>query len=92
MTNSLAALIILNWVYLPQTFSGFNTLKATILMVTGWLLWWQGVSRIQWPFPKVMEQFEHLIGGMVVMLAVVLFITIMWTNTALETPLWRVFS
>jgi multicomponent Na+:H+ antiporter subunit D len=88
----IAVLIILNWVYLPQTFSGFNTLKATILMVTGWLLWWQGVSRIQWLFPKVMEQFEHLIGGMVVMLVAVLFITIVWTNTALGAPLWRVFS
>lgn len=75
----LGTLVLVNGFYFPQTLTWFNSLKALGLIVLAWLIWWQGVQKIQWNRPKVMEEFEHLIGGMGVILVLVFWMAWSWS-------------
>lgn len=75
----LSVIVLVNVLYFPQTLTWFNSLKALGLIILAWLLWWLGRQKIQWNRPRVMEEFEHLIGGMGVMLVLVFWMAWSWS-------------
>jgi multicomponent Na+:H+ antiporter subunit D len=75
----LTTLVVLNLAYLPQTLTWFNVLKALGVIGVGWLVWGQWIQTVQWKVPRGMESFEHLIGGMSVMLVLVFWMAWSWS-------------
>ncbi|MEY3299983.1 MAG: hypothetical protein RLZZ597_3243, partial [Cyanobacteriota bacterium] len=75
----LTALVGLNFAYLPQTLTWFNGLKALGVIGAGWLVWGQWIRTTPLTIPRVMENFEHLIGGMSVMLVFVFWMVWSWS-------------
>lgn len=75
----LTALVGLNFAYLPQTLTWFNALKALGVIGAGWLIWGQWIRTMPLRIPRVMENFEHLIGAMSVMLVLVFWMAWSWS-------------
>ncbi|PPS42847.1 cation:proton antiporter, partial [Chroococcidiopsis sp. TS-821] len=63
----IAALAIANIAYY-QTYTVANTAKVLAIIGAGWGAYFLGVRRLELKLPRVLEQFEHLIGGMSLML------------------------
>ncbi|MEM9137697.1 MAG: proton-conducting transporter membrane subunit, partial [Cyanobacteria bacterium P01_F01_bin.42] len=66
---TLGGLVIANAVSY-QVYSVDNIVKALITIGIGWLIYF-GVSRIKIELPRVLEEFEHLIGAMSIILTAI---------------------
>lgn len=79
LTPLLLALVAINMMYLPQTLSWFNLLKAIGIIGAGWLIYIQWIRPSQWKVSRRVEEFEHLIGGMSIMLVMVFWMIWSWS-------------
>ncbi len=59
----IVSLLVGNVLYL-QAYSLANAGKALAVIGLGWLGYWLFIKRQDWKFPRMFEQFEHLIGSM----------------------------
>jgi multicomponent Na+:H+ antiporter subunit D len=67
MVVLLGGLIIGNWGYL-EAYHLESMAKALGTVGLGWLLYWGVISRLNLQLPRMLEQFEHLIGMMTLVL------------------------
>lgn len=65
----IAALIVANVVYY-QAYTVANIIKVLAIVGGGWIAYVLVFRRLELRLPRVLEQFEHLIGGMSLMLIV----------------------
>ncbi|MEA5511290.1 cation:proton antiporter [Crocosphaera sp. UHCC 0190] len=70
MALLLGGLIIANVVYF-QAYTVANTIKPLATIFLGWLAYFLIFQRSIIKFPRAIEQFEHLIGGMSLMLILI---------------------
>jgi multicomponent Na+:H+ antiporter subunit D len=71
----LMGLIIANGVYY-DAYTLENTIKPLVTIAIGWLIYWLFIRRLEIKLPRMLEQFDHLIGMMCVMLIVLLWMTL----------------
>lgn len=63
MVLLLGGLILANLVY-PEAYTLTNALKPLAIIAVGWLTYLFVIKRISWKLPRVLEEFDHLIGVM----------------------------
>ena len=73
----LGALLIVNLGYL-DVYTGSTVAKTLLLIGTGFLIHQLLIQRVAWALPQTMEKFEHLIGGMSLILVVLFWMTWSW--------------
>ncbi|MBE9139817.1 cation:proton antiporter [Nodosilinea sp. LEGE 07088] len=73
----LGALFILNLGYL-DAYTGSSIVKTLLLIGAGFLIHELLIQRITLVLPRQMEDFEHLVGGMSLMLVVLFWMTWSW--------------
>lgn len=73
-------LITANSVYF-QAYTVDNIVKALGKIGLGWLLYWLIFKRAALKLPRVLEEFEHLIGVMSVMLILLFWMAFSWLDT-----------
>jgi multicomponent Na+:H+ antiporter subunit D len=72
----LAGLVGANIVYY-QAYTLANIIKPLITIVLGWLIYVFGIQRLSIKLPRVIEQFDHLMGVMSLML--ILLFWMVWS-------------
>ncbi|WP_313656342.1 cation:proton antiporter [Planktothrix agardhii] len=72
----LAGLVGANIVYY-QAYTLANIIKPLITIILGWLIYVFGIQRLSIKLPRVIEQFEHLMGVMSLML--ILLFWMVWS-------------
>ena len=75
----LGAMIVANVAYL-DAYTVANISKAIATMGGGWLVYFLIFRRGEFKVPPALEKFEHLVGGMSLMLVVLFWM--IWANTA----------
>jgi len=73
-------LIAANTFYLPA-YTLDNIIKAIAKIGLGWLLYWLIFKRVVLKLPRVLEEFEHLVGVMSVMLTLLFWMAFSWLDT-----------
>jgi multicomponent Na+:H+ antiporter subunit D len=71
----IGALIVANVVYY-QAYTVENIIKALATIAIGWLVYFFIVQRLVVKLPRLLEQFEHLIGFMSLMLVVIFWMVL----------------
>jgi multicomponent Na+:H+ antiporter subunit D len=71
----IGALIVANVVYY-QAYTVENIIKALATIAIGWLVYFFVVQRLVVKLPRLLEQFEHLIGFMSLMLVVIFWMVL----------------
>jgi multicomponent Na+:H+ antiporter subunit D len=77
VTLLLGALLIVNLGYL-DVYTGSTVAKTLLLIGAGFLIHQLLIQRVTLTLPQTMEKFEHLIGGMSLILVVLFWITWSW--------------
>ena len=77
----LGGLIIANVVYL-EAYALPNLLKSLIIIAIGWSIYFLVVSKLVIKLPRAIEKFEHLIGGMSLVLILVFWIVQIQLNVS----------
>lgn len=68
-------LIVGNIVYL-QAYTLASITKSLLIIAIGWLVYWLILSKVNLKLPKVLEEFDHLIGTMSLLL--ILLFSLVW--------------
>jgi multicomponent Na+:H+ antiporter subunit D len=63
----IGGLVFANFAYL-QAYTIDNLIKALGTIAIGWLIYWVGIRHVTVKLPRVLEEFEHLVGMMSVVL------------------------
>lgn len=71
ITLLIGGLIAANILYI-QAYTIANMIKAVVIIIVGWLAYFLIVRRVRVKLPRVVEQFEHLIGVMSLILMLLL--------------------
>ncbi len=67
MVILLGGLVLANGFYY-EAYSLKNIVKPLLTIALGWLIYWGVIRRLSIKFPRLLEQFDHLIGVMSLML------------------------
>ncbi|MEO1432283.1 MAG: cation:proton antiporter [Cyanobacteria bacterium J06633_8] len=78
-----AIVLLLGWlitanVLYPQGYSWESVTKALVTIAVGWLLYWLIFKSTSLKLPRVLEEFEHLIGVMSVVTVVLFWMAVSW--------------
>ncbi|NCJ08480.1 cation:proton antiporter [Synechococcales cyanobacterium C] len=73
----LGSLLIANAGY-PGAYTWLNSLKVLAIIGGGWLIHWLLIQRVTLTLPRGLEAFEHLIGGMSLMLIALFWMVWSW--------------
>ncbi|AFY57660.1 formate hydrogenlyase subunit 3/multisubunit Na+/H+ antiporter, MnhD subunit [Rivularia sp. PCC 7116] len=78
-----AIVLLLGWlitanVLYPQAYSLESILKAVVTIAVGWLLYWLIFKSTSLKLPRVLEEFEHLIGVMSLVTVVLFWMAFSW--------------
>ncbi|MEB3214903.1 MAG: cation:proton antiporter [Nostocales cyanobacterium 94392] len=81
-----AIILLLGWLITANTFyyqayTLDNIVKAIAKIGLGWLLYWFIFKRVVLKLPRVLEEFEHLVGVMSVMLILLFWMAFSWLDT-----------
>lgn len=71
----LGGLVIANGFYL-DAYTLTNIVKPLVTIGIGWLLYWAIIRRVSFKLPRIMEQLEHLIGVMSLMLSLLFWMVL----------------
>lgn len=75
----LGGLVAANGVYY-EAYTVANVVKPLATIGLGWFAYWILFQRIAIKLPRVVEQFEHLIGGMSLMLVLLFWMAFAWLD------------
>jgi multicomponent Na+:H+ antiporter subunit D len=75
----LVGLIIANVVYY-EAYTFTNTIKPLVIIALGWLIYRVIFQNITLDLPRVLEEFEHLIGVMSLMLILLFWMFLTWPS------------
>jgi len=78
-----AIVLLLGWlitanVLYPQAYTFDNFVKAFVTLAVGWLLYWLIFKRTALKLPRVLEEFEHLIGVMSLVAVLLFWMAFSW--------------
>ena len=71
----LGSLVIANGFYI-DAYTLTNIVKPLVTIGIGWLLYWGIIRRVSFKLPRVIEQLEHLIGVMSLMLSLLVWMVL----------------
>ena len=75
MAILLGGLVLANGFYL-EAYSLISMAKAIVTLGAGWLIYWLVIRRVPLKFPRVIEQFDNLIGTMSLMLTLLFWMVL----------------